>query len=187
MPGSFGRRAWRLRTGFGWHTLRRWRFPAPGALAGWGAAAGWPGGLAGWAGGLAGCAGGFAGCAGGFAGCTGGFAWCAGAFPNFCACSSRRRCPAPAQTACACLCPCPSRPARPCQESCAKCETIFFCARYCAEAGFIAAVELVRLPQPQAYLEGCGTWQLYRKYKYSCKATYKESRSDTPLPLRFSF
>ena len=93
----------------------------------------------------------------------------------------------PAQTACACLCPCPSRPARPCQESCAKCQTIFFCARYCAEAGFIAAVELVRLPQPQAYLEGCGTWQLYRKYKYSCKATYKESRSDTPLPLRFRF
>ena len=93
----------------------------------------------------------------------------------------------PAQTACACLCPCPSRSARPCQESCAKCQNTFFCACYCAEAGFIAAVELVRLPQPQAYLEGCGTWQLYPKYKYSCKATYKESPSDTPLPLRFRF
>ena len=91
----------------------------------------------------------------------------------------------PARTACACLCP--SRAARPCQLSCAKCEDNFFCARYCAQAGFIAAVELVRLPQPQAYLEGCGTWQLYPNYKYSCKATYKESPSDTPLPLRFRF
>ena len=64
-------------------------------------------------------------------------------------------------------------------------KTIFFV--HCAQAGFIAAVELVRLPQPQAYLEGCGTWQLYPNYKYSCKATYKESPSDTPLPLRFRF
>ena len=41
MPGSFGRRAWRLRTGFGWHTLRRWRFPALCCWLGWGL--GWVG------------------------------------------------------------------------------------------------------------------------------------------------
>ena len=152
-----------------------------GALAGWGAAAGWPGGLAGWAGGLAGCAGGLAGCPGGFAGWAGGFAGALVPFPL----SAHAAVGPPARTACACLCP--SRAARPCQLSCAKCEDNFFCARYCAQAGFIAAVELVRLPQPQAYLEGCGTWQLYPNYKYSCKATYKESPSDTPLPLRFRF
>ena len=183
MPGSFGRRAWRLRSSLvGTHCGGGSFQPFAAGLEAWqGGPEAWQGGPEAWPGALEAWPGALVALPGGLVALPGALV------PSPLSARAVRvgAVGPPARTACACLCP--SRAARPCQLSCAKCEDNFFCARYCAQAGFIAAVELARLPQPQAYLEGCGTWQLYPNYKYSCKATYKESPSDTPLPLRFRF